>query len=159
MLIERKVNLLTDGRDLKLLGVATLSLNGKLLKKKHNQSKLKLHVEGESGSKSTDPIVSAVPDEVDEVEDEKPPINFWDMLPDELLLKILLEAMKTSTDKCNIYINILRTCSRLQLIIKVKGKLLLPRIYISEKIKVSVRKMSILYGKTGGIVLKISDII
>ena len=152
-------------------GVAILSLNGKLLKKKHNLSTVKLYVEGESGSKSTDPIVSVVPDEVDEVDDEKLPINFSDMLPSEIVLKILLIAMKSSTDKCNTYINVLRTFSRLQLIIKEKGKQLLPRIYISDdkdirenssyngKIKVSVRKMSILYGKTSGLALKISAII
>ena len=56
-------------------------------------------------------------------------LNFWDMLPDEIIEKIIFDGIKCSADKCQTYTSILHTCSRFQRF-QEKGKLLLPQIYI-----------------------------
>ena len=146
-------------------GVATLkNREGKILHKKYNRAQLKPFVD----SCNKDKLI-AEKEEVAKVEDEEPLKNYWDELPNELVERILLEAMISSSDICLTYESILRTCRRFQLIEK-KGKELLPHIYIKADeaiqkclsyngmIKVSVRKIVKLYGENSGIVLAITEI-
>ena len=91
--------------------------------------------------------------------------NFWDILPDELVERILHHAIETSTysisdHKCQTYCSILETCCRFKMI-EFSGKRFLPRLYIrpidalsksifNGKIKVSVRKITAAFGSASG---------
>ena len=135
-------------------GVAMLkNRNGKILLKKYNIAQLKPYVDcegfksvGEDSRETSQTKVNAEENEHEVfIEKEKPngdisdktvdedvtenSLNVWDMLPDEIIEKIVLDAIKRSADKCQTYMSILNTCSRFKRF-QEKGKLLLPQIYI-----------------------------
>ena len=58
-----------------------------------------------------------------QIHDETPAIaiNGWDKLPDEIVEKILIRAIKSSDHVCETYSNIINSCSRFQIIEK-RGK-------------------------------------
>ena len=98
--------------------------------------------------------------------------NFWDILPDELVERILHCAIETSTysvsdHKCQTYRSILQTCCRFKMI-EFSGKRFLPRLYIhpidplpkstfNGKIKVSVRKITAAFGYASGVAMDIAQ--
>ena len=98
--------------------------------------------------------------------------NFWDILLDELVERILHCAIKTSTYSvsdhiCQTYCSILQTCCRFKMI-KFSGKRFLPRLYIhpidarpkstfNGKIKVSVRKITAACGCVSGVAMDIDQ--
>ena len=105
-------------------GVAMLkNRDGKILLKKYNIAQLKPYVDCE-GSKSVGEDSGEISQikvnaEENEHEEEKPngdisdktvdedvtenSLNFWDMLPDEIIEKIILDAIKRSAHKCQTY--------------------------------------------------------
>ena len=98
--------------------------------------------------------------------------NFWDILPDELVERILHCAIETSTcsvsdHKCQTYRSILQTCYRFKMI-EYSGKRFLSRLYIhpidalpkstfNGKIKVSVQKMAAAFGSASGVAMDIAQ--
>ena len=103
-----------------------------------------------------------------QIPDEAPAINGWDKLPDEILEKILIKAIKSSDHVCETYSNIINSCSRFQIIGK-KGEMLFPCIYIKPdddikklfngKIKVSVRKLLKSFGQGSRLIVRVVELI
>ena len=97
------------------------------------------------------------------------PINLCDKLPDEIVETILLNAIGSSSNAIQDYHSTMQTCSMFQ-IVKQKTKRLLPHVYIDthEKfehcsyrnmIKVSVQKLTKLFGQNSGLLLDVSNIL
>jgi hypothetical protein len=105
-----------------------------------------------------------------QIPDEKPAedTNYWDKLSDEIVEKILLESMNRSDQLCETYNNVINTCTRFHMI-KRKGEMLLPRIYMKSdeikklsfngKFKVSVRKLMKLFGQGSGLLMRVAELI
>ena len=87
-------------------------------------------------------------------------INGWNELPDEIVEKILIQAIKRSDHVCETYSSIINSCSRKM------GKILLSCIYIkpdddikksfNEKIKVSVRKLLKSFSQGSGLIMRLA---
>ena len=102
-------------------------------------------------------------------DESKKLINLWNKFSDEIVETILLNAIRSSSNAIQSYHSIMETCFRFQ-IVKQKRKRLIPQVYIDthEKfehsshqnmIKVSVRKLTKLFGQNSGPLLDISNII
>ena len=98
--------------------------------------------------------------------------NVWGHLPNELVEKILVTSVKSSKNAVHACQSVSRTCKRFNHIIIRKKKSLLPRVYITfthevlgklpswnGKIKVSVRKITQMFGRFSGVALSLSGII
>ena len=94
-------------------------------------------------------------------------INLWNKLPDEVVEAILLNAIRSSSNAIQGYHSIMQTCFRFQIVTQ-KGKRLIPHVYIdtheklehsSHQNKVSVRKLTKLFGQNCGPLLDISNVI
>ena len=159
------------------------------MKVKYNVSQLKPYVVP-SEEKSADTIgTTEIIESEDEFNDEKPSksaleefntsescngVNFWNVLPDKLMEKILFCAIEesgytTPGHKGQTNQSILKTSKRFQ-IIENRGTFLLPRIYINPsdflpeaaykgKIKVSVRKITSAFGSSSSVALQISNFV
>lgn len=167
-------------------GLASLkNQNGTVLKKKFNKLLLKPYIESNTDYINDD-HVSITEEENDADGDNnlfkpmdfgKPSLNdeptestnLRDKLPDEIVETILLNAISSCKNPIQEYHSIIRTCSRFQ-IVKQKGIQLLPRVYIQTHeefehsyrqnlIKVSVRKLTKVFGQNSGLILDISNLI
>ena len=93
-----------------------------------------------------------------------------DVLPDEIIEKILLDAV-SSENSCETYRNILNVNKRFKRIIEEKGKYLLPEIHVSsdellqkikmrnEKIKISILRLKNEFGESRGLLQRICEIV
>ena len=96
--------------------------------------------------------------------------NLFDKLPDEILELILMNVTKSHV--VDVFYSISRTCKRFQSVIEGKKDEILPMVHINfpenvfqnlrrraSKIKVSVKKLSKLFGSCGGVVECVSKAI
>jgi hypothetical protein len=174
-------------------GLATLQnlKSGKALKNKYNKVQLKHYVDGnevivdQSNISEEKPIIHEPNDEkpAHTTNDEKLPVllehedidinkkSFFSLLPDELIEEILLASLKSSSHVNETCQNIMGTCKKFRLIIKEKGKTMLPHIYVNPddvfknmplhngKIKISVQKLRKCFGENSSLLLRLSEII
>ena len=160
-------------------GLASLeSSKGTVLKQKYNSALLKpcieyVNEEAKAPDRNYKEQFDNVPDKkarIEVVEQSVQEKNFWDILPDELVERILHCATETSTysisdRKC--HRSILQSCCRLKMI-EFSGKHFLPRLYIHSidalpkstfngKIKVTVQKITAAFGSASGIRMDIAQ--
>ena len=160
-------------------GLASLeSSKGTVLKQKYNSALLKpcieyANEEAKAPDRNYKEQFDNVPDKkarIEVVEQSVQEKNFWDILPDELVERILHCAIETSTysisdRKC--HRSILQSCCRLKMI-EFIGKHFLPRLYIHSidalpkstfngKIKVTVQKITAAFGSASGIRMDIAQ--
>ena len=146
---------------------------GVSLKKKYNVSLLKPYTEKPSFSSSEE-------NDDEDVDDGTSPftkvseksLDFWTKLPNETVEKILTNAVKSSENVAETFRYISHTCVRFQEIISTQKDFILSRIYIpfsenelksfprrSNRIKVSVRKLTSIFGPSSGVVMSLQTII
>ena len=104
------------------------------------------------------------------VSDDK--LDYWNVVPTEILEKILLLSVETAEKPPSTYYFLSRTCSRFNMVLQRQRHVLLPSVYIpftddeakklvsyNGKINVSIRKIIIVFGVACSAILKLSEII
>ena len=160
-------------------GLATLMnvTSGKVLKKRYNKVLFK-----PCECINADDTFDKGKESITEVDEEEPSMyikpeeyvseasNYWNMLPDEIIDKILLHALDSPKHASKTYHNIMGTCKKFQ-IIKEKRRDMLPRFHVkpddflqtlpsyNEKVKISVQKINKKIGECSGLSLRLPEII
>ena len=154
------------------------SSKGIVLKQKYNSALLKPYIEHadeeanapDRNYKEWFDYVSDEKTRIEVVEQSIQEKSFWNILPDELVERILRCAIETSTysvTNYQTYRSILQTCCRFKMI-EFIGKRFLRRLYIHRintfpkstfngKIKVSVQKIAPAFGSTSGAAMDIAQ--
>ena len=104
------------------------------------------------------------------VSDDK--LDYWNVVPTEILEKILLLSVETAEKPLSTYHFLSRTCSRFKTVLQRQRHVLLPSVHIrftddeakkldsyNGKIKVSIRKIIKVFGVACSAILKLPEII
>ena len=150
--------------------------NNALLKKKYNGSLLKPYNSNndtspppgsQNSSDSTDPVIkdNTTSTSQNNSPQEQSKMNFFDQLPNELVQIILIKS--TTLDN---YASVRKTCQRFKILLEDKVEDILPMMHInfpenlynslarrSNRIKVSVRKLTTALGQGSGSIEAIRD--